>query len=57
MFHNSIGKIESESIVPDDMYLTFGGTELPAYHILCWKTTKPIPTLEKLEKVAGFVFY
>ena len=57
MFHNSIGKIESKSIVPDDTYLTFGGIELPAYHIFCWKTTKPIQTIEKLEKVAGFVFY
>ena len=56
MFHNSIGKIESESIVPDDTYFTFGGIELPAYHIFCCKTTKSIPILEKLEKVAGSVF-
>jgi len=56
MFHNSIGKIESESIVPDDTYFTFGGIELPTYHIFCCKTTKSIPTLEKLEKVAGSVF-
>ena len=55
MFHNSIGKIESERIVPDDTYVTFGGSELLAYHSFCSKTTKPIPTPENPEDAAGSV--
>ena len=53
---HSIGKIESESIVPEDTYVIIGRIELLAYHSFCWKTTKPFPTLGKLEKVANSVF-
>ena len=53
---NSSGKFKSERIVPDDTYVTFGGSELLAYQIFCWKTTKPIATPENLVEVAGSVF-
>ena len=56
MFHKPSGKIQTERIVTGDTYLTFGGSELLAYHSFCWKTPKPIPSTEKFEKVAGSVF-
>ena len=51
----SCGTIESERKVLAYMNVSFGETELFASLIFCWKTTKPIPIVEKLEMVAGSV--
>ena len=55
MPHNSCGTIESERKVLAYMNVSFGQTEMFASRIFCWKTTKPIPIVEKLETVAGSV--
>ena len=57
MPHNSCGTIESERKVLAYMNVSFGETEMFASRIFCWNTTKPIPILEKLETVAGSVFF
>ena len=55
MLHNSCDTIESERKVLAYMNVTFGGTELLARRIFCWKTTKSIAIVVKLETIAGSV--
>ena len=56
MLHKSCGTIESERKVLAYMNVSFGGNELLASLIFCWKSTKLILVVEKLETVAGSVF-
>ena len=55
MPHNSCGPIESERKALASVNVSFGKTERFASRIFCWKTTKPIPIVEKLETVVGSV--